>query len=174
MSTQFAVHRRSTNFGALSPSPRSAAIAAGGELQRDIRSTITTDDRCPFFSNAGQQLRSSQATHHPDHSRLECHPIHLHPPTVRISIPSRHPSPAADNAPSPTVTETATTQRPSTMIQRPPTTRTISAIRPALTHHDQTMAASSSRPSRGPAHDPTSQHAITAHLHPNLHLSSYK
>ncbi|KAL5977822.1 hypothetical protein ACLOJK_036845 [Asimina triloba] len=35
--TRFAVHRRSTSFGAPSPSPRPAAIAAGGEIQRDVQ-----------------------------------------------------------------------------------------------------------------------------------------
>ncbi|KAL5997743.1 hypothetical protein ACLOJK_008673 [Asimina triloba] len=37
MGTRFAVHRRSTNFGAPSPSPRPVAIAAGGEIQRDVQ-----------------------------------------------------------------------------------------------------------------------------------------
>ncbi|KAL6002528.1 hypothetical protein ACLOJK_034461, partial [Asimina triloba] len=35
--TRFAVHRRSTSFGAPSPSPRPAAIAASRELQRDVQ-----------------------------------------------------------------------------------------------------------------------------------------
>ncbi|KAL6002767.1 hypothetical protein ACLOJK_022987 [Asimina triloba] len=45
MSTQVRVHRRSIRLGAPSPSPRPVAIAAGGELQLDVRHGYRTHHR---------------------------------------------------------------------------------------------------------------------------------
>ncbi|KAL5994291.1 hypothetical protein ACLOJK_035163, partial [Asimina triloba] len=63
--TRFAVHRRSTSFGAPSPSLRPAAIAAGGEIQQDVQRAdpIHPNERrrqaqpLSFVTEADRQIR---------------------------------------------------------------------------------------------------------------------